>query len=238
MSQKQIVIVTGAGSGIGRAAALALARAGVTVILVGRTDATLRDTAARIVQQGGEAEPVVEPTDVTDPDAVDQLVDRTLKRFGRIDAVANVAGDAPLGPIGEITPQRWRQCIDTNLSAIVYMTRALWPSFTAQHRGVIINVSSMASVDPFPGFAMYAAAKVGVNMFTKCTADEGRDIGVKALALVLGAVETDMLRGLFSEKIVPKDKTYPPQHIGQLIADCILGKKDFDSGQTLLLPGP
>ena len=107
-----------------------------------------------------------------------------------------------------------------------------------QGDGVIVNVSSIASVDPFPGFSVYAAAKVAVNMYTKCAAEEGKKIGVKVGAIAPGAVETPMLRQIFNEKMLPQEKTLDPYEVAEAIADCITGKRNYTPGETIMMPSP
>ena len=167
-----------------------------------------------------------------------KLVSDVLTQFGRIDAIANIAGFAPLQPMEDITAELWKQCIDTNLSAIVSITAAVWPEFKKKRTGVIVNVSSMASVDPFPQFSIYAAAKAGVNMFTHCTAQEGQAFGVRAVAVAPGAVNTPMLRSLWDESKLPNHKTLAPEQVAEVIVGCITGKRPFTNGQTILLPSP
>jgi NAD(P)-dependent dehydrogenase (short-subunit alcohol dehydrogenase family) len=85
---------------------------------------------------------------------------------------------------------------------------------------------------------MYASAKAAVNMFTLCTAREGAAIGVRAVALAPGAVETSMLRGLFDEKAIPHDKTLTPEQVATVIRDCLTGARRFTSGETIPVPSP
>lgn len=236
---RPVAIVTGAGSGIGQQSAIDLARRGYSVVLVARDQAKLRKTAELVssVAKSGVTT-LVYPCDVGGDQAIRKLVSDVLTQMGRIDAIANVAGYAPLQPMEEITPELWRQCIDTNLSAIVSITAAVWPEFKRRRAGVIVNVSSMASVDPFPQFSIYAAAKAGVNMFTHCTAQEGQGLGIKAVAVAPGAVNTPMLRSLWDESKLPNNKTLAPEQVAEVIADCITGKRQFTNGQTILLPSP
>ncbi len=236
MSSKPCVIVTGAGSGIGRSTSLRLAALGYHVVLVGRTRSKLEATAAKIQAASGEA--LVLPADLTDAEQTRRIVDHALGAFGHIDALANVAGAAPLQPIERITPEIWRNCIDANLSYVVNLTAVAWPVFRRQKSGTIVNVSSMASIDPFPGFSIYAAAKIGINMFTRCTASEGAAIGVRAVTIAPGAVETPMLRGLFDESKIAHDKTLSPEEVAQVIADCVTGKREFISGEVIVVASP
>lgn len=231
-------MIGGASSGIGQATAVALAEAGYAVALLARREPVLREVAEQIAAASPEATTRVLPTDLTDPDAVQRAVDAVLEAHGRIDALVNAAGDAPLQPIERITPSVWRQCVDSNLSSVIYTTRSVWPAMRSQRAGVIVNLSSLASVDPFRGFNIYAAAKAGVNMFTHCTADEGKRHGITAVAIAPGAVETPMLRRNFSEKVLPRDRTLAPADVAAVIRDCVLGRRDFRSGETIQLPSP
>lgn len=239
MSDRPVAIVTGAGSGVGRDTVILLAEAGYDVVLVARTESALAATIELAKKDaGGDADLLVCPADISTPDAARHIVDTTLARFGRIDALANVAGTAPLMPIDRITPDAWRTCIDTNLTSVVLLTAAVWPTFRKQKQGVIVNVSSMASIDPFPGFAMYAAAKAGVNLFTRCTADEGKRLNVRAVCIAPGAIETPMLRQNFNEKTIPADKCLDPMDIAAAIRDCITARRAFQPGETIVMNSP
>jgi NAD(P)-dependent dehydrogenase (short-subunit alcohol dehydrogenase family) len=237
MTQQQVSIVTGAGSGIGRQVAIKLAEADCRVSLVGRTEAKLRQTELLIRDNVANPPAIcVIAADLADVAAPQQVIAQTQEHFGRIDALANVAGTAPMQPIEAIDAATWRQCIDVNLSAIVLLTSAAWPHFKHQGAGVIVNVSSMASIDPFPGLAIYAAAKVGANMFTSCTAAEGEAIGLKAVCIAPGAVETPMLRQLFSEEEFSKDMTLDPADVATVICDCITAKRTLPAAKPLPCP--
>jgi len=239
MTKHRCAIVTGAGSGIGRAAAVQLASEGWDVVLVGRTRAKLEETASLVEPDGGEpGEMEIVVADLLDAEATRGVVAQTLESFGRIDAIANVAGAAPTMPIEKFTPEAWRECIDANLTYVMAITAAAWPAFRKQKSGVVVNVSSVASIDPFPGFALYAPAKAALNMFTLCTAREGKEIGVSTVAVAPGAVETPMLRGLFSEKMIPRDKTLRPEAVAEVICGCITGGRKFEPGETIVVPSP
>lgn len=235
MTDKLTAIVTGAGSGIGRATAQALAAAGYALTLVGRDAAKLRETESLIADHG--AAPLVIAADIAQPFACRHIVETTHTTFGRIDALVNVAGFAALVPISKVTDDLWRSTIDTNLTSIVHLTAAAWPVL-ARQGGTIVNVSSMASIDPFPNFAIYAAAKAAVNMFTRCTASEGAKQNIKAVAIAPGAVETPMLRAMFNEKMIPKNKALSPEDVAKVIVDCITGQRVFTAGETIAVKSP
>lgn len=237
-NKRPVALVTGAGSGIGKACATLLASNGYDIALVARTRKTLEETAAACSKLDPACQTLVLPADISEADMPDAIINDITDHWGRLDALLNIAGSAPLMPIDQITPQSWRSCIDSNLSGAVLLTAAAWPVFKRQKSGFVGNVSSMASIDPFPGFAMYAAAKTGLNMFTHCTAQEGQAINVRAVAVAPGAVETPMLRQNFGQEIIGKDKTLPPDAIAQLLCDCLMKLRVFKSGETILLTSP
>lgn len=238
MAARKVAIVTGASSGIGKAAAIMLAREGFDVALVSRRRAALEQAAGEIARAVPAARTLVIPADLHDAAAPAQVVEQTLAQFSRIDALINSAGSAPLMPIAKVTPDNWRECVDANLSYVVLMTAAAWPTFVKQRSGVVVNLSSMASIDPFPGFAIYAAAKIGLNMFTFCTAREGEPIGVRAVAIAPGCVETPMLRANFGTDMVPAEKALAPEAVAQVVLDCVLGRRSFKPGETIVVPSP
>jgi NADP-dependent 3-hydroxy acid dehydrogenase YdfG len=238
MAEASVAIVTGASSGVGRSAAELLAQAGYRVALVARTADKLEQAKSAIAQAGPEAELVTCAADVSDPHEVQKIIDTALEAFGRIDAIVNAAGSAPLQPIEKVTPEIWQKCVDSNLSAVVHMTAKAWPTMRQQKAGIIVNVSSMAAFDPITGFNIYGAAKSGVNLLTYATAQEGKKPGIKTVCVAPGAIETPMLRQHFSEKVLPKNKTLAPEDVATVIVDCITGEREFTSGETIQLPSP
>ena len=227
---------------MGRDTAAMLAERGCRVALLGRTQATLEATADYLREEVDEAaESLVLPTDVSDRDAVFAAIERVVSEWGRVDYLANVAGSAPLQPIPDVTPQTLRQCLAVNLEAVVWTTQACWPHFR-ERKGdggsSVCNVSSMAAIDPFTGFNIYAAAKAGVNLFTKATADEGKRFGLRASAVAPGAIETPMLRENFPEKMIPQAKTLDPLVVAGVIRDLLLGERAHEPGECVVLPSP
>ncbi len=228
MTDQPIAIVTGASSGIGRATAIRLAEADYRTVLLARSEDKLNDLAADI---GPGARPIV--CDVSDGPALQRTVERVAAEFGRIDALVNIAGMALLKPLADCRLDEWRQMVDVNLTAVFAATTAAWPTMQARGAGCIVNISSMASKDPFPGFGIYATVKAGVNMLTHMTGQEGRKVGIRAVCIAPGAVETPMLRSLFNESQLPPDKAMPPDRLACLIRDCITGDHAFEPGQTI-----
>jgi NAD(P)-dependent dehydrogenase (short-subunit alcohol dehydrogenase family) len=223
------VLITGAGRGIGRATAHELGRQGYRLALIARTESDLRET------QRGAPGALLLSGDVTRHEFVRSAVASAVETFGRLDAVVHCAGIAPVLSVEQTSPQQWREVIDTNLSAAFDLARAAWPIFKKQGAGVIVNLSSMASRDPFPGFAAYGAAKAGVNLLGLALAREGQEYGIRVHTLVLGAVETAMFRALRTEEQFPRNLTLVPEEVARTIALCVRGDLRYTSGETIVL---
>jgi NAD(P)-dependent dehydrogenase (short-subunit alcohol dehydrogenase family) len=166
---------------------------------------------------------------------MNRLVEKTVAEFGRLDAVVNNAGVAPSCDFDQMSDEQWHAVIDTNLSAAFYLTRAAWPIFRRQKSGVVVNISSIAARDPFAGFAAYGAAKAGLNGLSLSMAREGEKIGVRVHTIAPGAVETNMLRGLFSLQQVPPATVMDPADVAKVIAQCVVGDLQFTSGEVIWL---
>lgn len=238
MADKKVVIITGAGSGVGRDLAVLMAQAGYACVLAARTESALNETAELIEAEVPGSATLVVPTNIAEPAQCNALVETTLEAFGRIDALANVAGYAPMQPIGRIEDNELRRVMAVNFDSVVYLTRACWPTFKQQKSGVVCSVSSMAAFDPFTGFNIYGAAKAAVNIFTMATADEGKRLGITAYAIAPGAIETPMLRANFGPDLIPVDKTLDPVLVAAAIRDCLTGATEMQSGETRVMDSP
>ena len=102
-----------------------------------------------------------------------------------------------------------------------------------QHSGVIVNVSSLAAADPFPGFSVYGGCKAWVETFTRAIAAEGREFGLRAFSVRPGAVETPMLRGVFPD--FPRDQTLAPEDVAELIFSLTLPGLQYSSGEAIVI---
>ncbi|MCC5785771.1 MAG: SDR family oxidoreductase [Phycisphaerales bacterium] len=227
-----VAIITGGGSGIGLAAATRLAALGWRLVLAGRNPYKLTEAAKQL---GSEA--IAVPTHVERPEEAARMIDRAIDHFGALDALVNNAGLAPLVPIAETTPELIAECFAINAMGPAYAIAKAWPHFVRQNRGCIVNISTMGTDDPFPGFLAYASSKAAVNVMAKSCAAEGAEHNIRAFAIAPGAVETEMLRSIFDEKTIPKDKTMHPDEVAAVVVDCILGNRDADNGKTIFMPG-
>ena len=140
---------------------------------------------------------------------------------------------APVVSIPEMSVQQWKDVIETNLSAAFYLAKAAWPAFSRQRQGAIVNVSSLSSRDPFPGFAAYGAAKAGINLLSLSLAREGAPHNIRVYTVAPGAVETEMFRGILSPEQFPTEQTLDPAEVARVIGQCVAGDLRFTSGEVI-----
>ena len=187
----QVAVVTGAGRGIGAAIAKELAHMGVTVVLCGRTEKTLRETASTIDADGGKAEAI--ECDVCDLGSVEQLAASVEEKFRRVDILVNNAGIGSFSsPLHELTPQAWEKVLNTNLRGVFYCIRGFAPLMIRAKSGHIINISSLAGKNALPNGAAYAASKWGLNGLTYSVAEELRAHNIRVSVVCPGSVDTEL----------------------------------------------
>ncbi|KVP19617.1 3-oxoacyl-ACP reductase [Burkholderia multivorans] len=188
---KQFAAVTGPGSGIGRAAAVALAGAGFTVALIGRTEASLRETQEAIRAAGGDAH--VFPADVTDEASVDRAFAQIAQQFGRLDVLFNNAGrNAPPVSLDAYELDVWNAVVATNLTGVFLCARAAWRIMKAQtpQGGRIINNGSISAYSPRPETIAYTATKHAVTGITRSLALDGRAYNIACGQIDIGNAAT------------------------------------------------
>lgn len=192
-TNNRIAIVTGASSGIGKACALGLLKDGWTVVLVGRREAALQDTAAAAGEHAERA--IAMPADLSQEDAVRALFDAVQQRFGRLDLLFNNAGlFLPFARPHELSGEDWRRMVDINLNGAFYCLSHAFRLMQAQspQGGRIINNGSISSQVPRPGSIAYAATKHAISGLTKAAALDGRAFGIAVGQIDIGNVTTDM----------------------------------------------
>jgi NAD(P)-dependent dehydrogenase (short-subunit alcohol dehydrogenase family) len=167
-----------------------------------------------------------------------RIIDQTLQRFGRIDVLVNNAAAAPVAPLEQTEETLLRQTFEVNVFGPALLIARIWPVFVRQRGGCVVNVSSIATVDPFAGLGVYASSKAALESLGRSTHVEGREDNIRAFNIAPGAVETPMLRSAFSTEIIPRERTLDPMNVAAVIADCVLGRRDDQMGKTILLPSP
>src|ERR1051326_3743645 len=177
----KVAIITGASSGIGEATAREFAQAGAWVVLAARRANRLERLANEIQQAGGKALAV--PTDLTKPNQIQNLVQQTLKKFGRIDILINVAGAGHYDWFENHTYDDLLQTYGTNIIGMAELIRQTIPTMQAQRSGIIINMSSYASRVTSPPLTLYSSTKSAVDRLTDGLRRELRPWGIKVMRI-------------------------------------------------------
>jgi len=210
--QAKVAVITGGGRGIGLALARTFARSGYTVVISGR-DAKRLERAASELRQA-QACVVTMTCDVRDPDSVNNLFQAISKSFSSIDVLINNAGVAhALAPVEKLPVDTWKQVIDTNLTGTFLVTRAALPLLRAG--GTIVNNLSIAATQPFAGMSAYNAAKFGALGFTRALREDLRQRGIRVLALLPGATDTEIWDQFWSD--APKEKMISADTVAQAV---------------------
>lgn len=192
--REQVAIVTGASHGIGRSIAQRLARMGATVVLAARTGSRLEALRNEIVAEGGNALAI--PADLRQPEQIRHLIASALERLGKIDILVNNAGVGAFGkPLHETPVESWDAIMETNLRAVYIAMQALVPHLIQRQTGHIINISSLASHNPVPNGAAYAASKWALNGLSYSVAEELRGYGIRVSLVCPGSVDTNLVPG-------------------------------------------
>ena len=236
-------VVTGGGSGIGRAASVALARAGARLLLVGRNEGSLRESAREVQDAGGEAQ--VHVADVSRSEEVEGYVAAALESFGSIDVLFNNAGiEGPVAPIAEYPVEGFDEVIAVNLRGVFLGLRHVLPVMLSQGSGSIIVTGSVASVRGLPLTAAYNASKHAIVGLTKTAAAEVASSGVRVNAVLAGMIDTRMLRSLvntmsdgdmeagmeYVAAVAPQGRTGTAEEVAAIVAFLASDEASFVNG--------
>ena len=190
--QGEIALVTGASRGIGAAIADELAALGATVIGTATTDNGAAAIGTRLAAQGGHGRAL----NVTEPGAVDALIDAVSKEFGAISILVNNAGITRDNLLMRMKDEDWQAILDTNLTSVYRTSKAVMRGMMKARKGRIINIASVIGVTGNAGQANYAAAKAGIIAFSKSLAKEIGSRGVTVNVVAPGFIDTDMTKDL------------------------------------------
>jgi len=198
--QGTVALVTGASRGLGRAVALAFAREGASLALCARGAPELDATAGAV--RGLGAPVLAIAADVASPADRERLVALTLDRFGRVDVLVNNAstlGPTPLPLLADTEPEAFEEVLRVNLGAPFLLARSLVGGMLMRGSGLVVNVSSDAAVNGYPGWGAYSAAKAGLDALTRVWAAELAGSGVAIVSVVPGDMDTEMHRAALPE---------------------------------------
>ncbi len=233
------VLITGGTSGIGLATAIHFAQQGHRVLVCGRDQARLKQAncllkqAAKESAEGSEtsaATAAAVACDLAQPLQCAELAALAIQKLGQIDVLINNAATAPMQPFEEIGRDDFENVIAVNLRAAWILTQRIWSTMAARRSGVIINISSMAAIDPFTGFSLYGASKGWCETWTKALADEGVRQGIHVYSVRPGAVETPLLRRIMPD--FPAEKCVAPEQVADKIFE-LATTENYPSGSII-----
>ena len=245
----QTAIVTGGGHGIGKAIALALAREGANVLVCGRHEETLKQTAAEIESLGRRAFAIV--TDVSQDDEVEALFRAAVREFGAVNILVNNAGVVgPTAPITNVTRKDWDETIAVNLTGAYLCSKAVLPAMIERRSGKIINIASVAGRMAYALRAPYAASKWGMLGLSRTLAQEVGQYNIQVNAILPGPTAGERMQAVIDKRArelgqssAEVEKLYvegtalkrmvDPEHIAAIVVFLASSDSDSITGQAI-----
>jgi NAD(P)-dependent dehydrogenase (short-subunit alcohol dehydrogenase family) len=216
VEQSKLAVITGGSRGIGLAMARVFAKSGYAVVITGRDPKSLQSAAGELKKE--QAQVTAIPCDVRDPASVEKLFQVIGKHHSTIDVLINNAGVAhALAPVDQLPIETWNEVIDTNLTGTFLITRAALPMMRAG--GTIVNNLSVAAITPFPGMSAYNASKFGALGFTQALREDLRKRGIRVLALLPGATDTDIWGQFWAD--APKEKMISAETVAEAVLHAV-----------------
>lgn len=235
----KVALVTGASRGIGKAIAQQLAEQGATVIGTATSDNGAAAISDYLSAHGGLGLCL----NVTDKASIDQALERIKADFGGVDILINNAGITRDNLLMRMKDDEWQDIIDTNLTAIFNLSKAVLRGMMKKKHGRIVNVGSVVGSTGNPGQANYAAAKAGVIGFSKSMAREVASRGITINVVAPGFIDTDMTKALSDEqkeaifKDIPANRLGRPEEIAATVAFLVSDSAAYITGETIHVNG-
>ncbi len=187
----QTYVVTGASKGIGRAVSLELAKAGARVVLLARESPELERATAEV--NGESEDSFAVACDLGDGDSIEQAATSILDAIEQVHGLVHNAGEIhPIKPLLKADVAAWSRSMMVNLVGVQHLTQALRPALLGDHRVRVTTISSGAALRPLPSWSAYCTAKAGLDMWTRCLAEEGEADNITAVSVAPGIVDTPM----------------------------------------------
>ena len=240
----KVALITGASRGIGEAIALAYSQAGARVVLASRRQADLDVVARRITDGGGEALPVAAHTG--DTTAVTSMVEKAVSAFGGIDIIVNNAATNPhFGPILSAEESHWDKIFDVNIKGYVRVIKAALAVMQSRGGGKIINMASVAGIEPEPKMGVYSVSKAAVLMLTRVLAAELAQFNIQVNAIAPGFVRTKFSSALWQDpqlyqsilKTIPQKRMAEPEEIAGMALYLASPASSFVTGSIFSIDG-
>ncbi|XP_011692393.1 PREDICTED: dehydrogenase/reductase SDR family member 4-like [Wasmannia auropunctata] len=185
----KVVLITGASSGIGAATAIHLANLGAKLSITGRN----KENLDKVAEQCGQTKPFIVTGELTNENDVKNIIDSTIKHYGKLDVLVNNAGILDGGSIENTTMEQYDNCFNVNVRSVFHLTTLAVPHLI-ESKGNIVNVSSVTGLRSFPGCLAYCMSKAAVDQFTRCVALELAPKQVRVNAVNPGVIVTNLHR--------------------------------------------
>jgi 3-oxoacyl-[acyl-carrier protein] reductase len=239
------VVTAAAGAGIGAAVAQQLAVDGFDVVITDAHSRRCAEFAERLTRQHGRPFLAL-PLDVTNFDAVGEVMRRVIEHHGRLDVLINNAGWSKIEPVAEMSRETWLKCLDVDLNGTFYCMRHVLPHMIARKRGSIVNISSIAAWEPTAEHgAAYSAAKAGIMALTRVAAAENGRYGIRVNSVAPGLIYNDFLRRIYPEEFFSgyaEKRSWvgrfgEPRDVAHLVSFLVSDKAGYITGETYGVSG-
>ncbi len=249
----RVALVAGSSKGLGYAAALELAKEGAAVVVNSRSQTSV-DAAAEKIRRSTEADVMGAAADLTDPAAVETLVDSVLERFGRIDVLVTNTGGPPGGSFETHSAEVWREAIAQNFESVLNLCRAVLPGMKTHQWGRIVNITSISVKQPVGGLILSNAIRAGVTGFARTLANEVAASGITVNNVLPGYTATERLNELAnklsemnastpeSERArwsaeIPMNRLGQPEELAALITFLASERAGYITAQSIAVDG-
>ena len=224
-------VITGASRGIGLAIAHALAAEGCNLVLTGRKLGPLQKVGKELARCGIRV--LAKACDVRDPASVKALASSIRKQFSRVDILVNNAGIAHRSlPVAKLPYSAWKDVIDTNLTGTFLVTREILPLM--RRGGAIVNNLSIAATQVFANSSAYNASKHGALGLTNTLREEVRGEGIRVIALLPGATDTEIWKTLWPD--APRKQMMSPETVARALVSALLLPENSTVEELRILP--